>query len=138
MAWELAASAGSRILTYASLGLYRRLREGTGLFVGKWDQLIYATDTDPEKRDIVVCRQHGNKVTGKIQRVIPTQDDKSRWNIVGRLFEQSLVGIFWSEDPGYISFGTFWLVHSGHHLYKGYYTKHRPLEREMERLADER
>ena len=117
---------------------YRRYRRGRGPFVGEWDQHIPAVDNQPEKRDLVTCSQHGERVFGRVKRIEPAVENWKDWRFEGRVREQVLAATFWSEDPGVDSFGTMLLVHSGEHRYTGYYTKHSPVERDLDRIADDR
>ena len=126
------------ILCSLAWASYRHYRKGRGLFVGTWDQVIPAVNDQPAKRDVVVCSQHGERVSGQIARIEPTTENSKRWSFQGRVRENVLAAIFWSEDPGINSFGTMLLVHSGDHRYDGYYTKHRLAEQDIDHIAEER
>lgn len=126
------------ILSAVGVAGFRVYRKGKGLFVGTWEQIIPAVNEQPLKRDLVTCFQHGERIRGTIQRVEPTSENWKRWGFEGRVREQVLAATFWSEDPGVNSFGIMLLVHSGEHRYDGYYTKHRPAERDIDRIAEER
>jgi hypothetical protein len=117
---------------------YRRYRKGRGAFIGDWDQYIPAMNDQPAKHDLASCRQRGDRVYGKIERIEPTGENWKAWRFEGRVRENVLAAVFWSVDPTVNSFGTMLLVHSGEHRYDGYYTKHLPAERNLDRIADER
>lgn len=125
-------------MSAAGVMAYRRYRKGSGPFVGEWDQHIPALDDQPAKHDLVTCCQHGERVYGKVKRIEPTGENWKDWGFEGRVREHVLAATFWSEDPGVNSFGTMLLVHSGEHRYEGYYTKHSPAERNLDRIADDR
>jgi hypothetical protein len=125
-------------LCAATVFMVHRYKGGRGVFVGEWDQYIPATNNQPAKHDLVTCHQHGDRVYGRIKRIEPTEKNWKGWQFEGRVREHVFAATFWSEDPGVDSFGTMLLVHSGEHRYKGYYTKHAPAERDLDRIADDR
>jgi hypothetical protein len=136
--WGVVASILATILSALGVFAYRHYRSGRGMFVGEWDQHIPAAEDQPAKHDLVTCRQHGARVYGRVKRIEPTAENWKDWGFEGRVRENVVAATFWSADAGVNSFGTMLLVHSGEHRYEGYYTKHAPAERNLDRIADER
>jgi|GEM_PF-3682291 len=116
--------------------LYKRYQLGRGHFAGEWNQIIPKYQDEPEKRDIVNCRQKGERIFGEVQRIEPYEQNWKKWKFNGRVRENVLVAYFWSDDPCVNSFGSYILVHSGEYKYMGHYTKLLPTCRDIDKIID--
>jgi hypothetical protein len=100
-------------------------REDRGLLTGEWDQIIPAQKNQPEKHDLVNCRDNGSKLRGSIERINPAEQSFKKWQFQGQRRGSLLFMTFWTtnlkSNPG--SYGTIQLHSIGENHWKGFYVK---------------
>jgi len=90
---------------------------------GVWEDRIYDGKGDVVKIDIVELEQNGTEVTGTIRRKVPGEQEHRRWTISGKVFDNTFIAIFWSDNPGITSHGCWNLEHTSDTQLTGYYLK---------------
>lgn len=97
---------------------------------GTWWQHIPAHGSEPSKLDHVVCRYDGDEVSGTIRRVAPEQQTGMRWVFHGHVRRGMVFAAYFSNDPGYLSYGTIMLRVGGPmSKWTGFYNRLRVIGR---------
>lgn len=82
-----------------SLSAIRTAWQGQrGPLRGVWWQSIPPFHDQPQKLDMVKCRNSGKAVTAHIQRKEPVAEASRNWHFEGRAQGNLLYGIFYSRD----------------------------------------
>jgi hypothetical protein len=92
---------------------------------GEWVQTIPAADGEPEKVDLVHCRQRGRVVEGTGERQAPSEQRHKEWAFTGTEDGDSLYIIYWptNSDGPRGSVGSIQLQNLGDDRWEGFYVK---------------
>lgn len=114
-------------LTWALNGARAAWQGQRGPLRGIWWQHIPHFHDQPQKLDMIKCRNSGKSVTAHIQRKEPADEAHRNWNFEGRAQGNLLYGIFYSRNASDLSYGTI-LLHKHDEfgtIWKGTYSRLR-------------
>lgn len=123
--WGIAGSiAGALAVLLVQLSI-RYWREERGQLTGQWDQVIPKSGAEPEKHDLVSCRDNGSWLKGKIERIEPIDQNFKKWRFLGLRRDALIFLVFWSTDKirNPSSFGTIQLHFATSNCWEGFYVK---------------
>ncbi len=94
---------------------------------GNWDAAVFDNEGRIVKRDIILLRQKGEVVHGRLRRVEPKNERHRRWHCYGRVLGRIFFGIFWPIDKSVYSQGAYYLRRygPGENCWAGYYYRHK-------------
>ena len=123
--WGIVSSVLGGFAVLAFQWIVSYVQEEGGPLTGEWVQFIPAQKEEPEKHDIVHCRDKGSKLRGWIERVEPTDQSFKKWRFQGQRKGSLVFLTFCTTDrernPS--SYGTIQLhMAEGNHL-RGFYVK---------------
>ena len=95
-----------------------------GPFAGLWEGRIYGgTGRNVTRADVMVLRQHGEQISGKVGRVFPPAQQARRWQVKGLTRRNVFYAVFWILDPADESEGCWLLTQESVYRLDGYYLK---------------
>lgn len=98
---------------------------GPGDFAGDWMETIPADRGEPEKTDLVHCRQAGGRVEGKIERQWPKNQAHKKWGFRGSVEGRALFCVYWPTNQvgAHGSYGSIQLMNGGEDCWAGFYVR---------------
>lgn len=123
--WGIVGSILGALAVFAAKAIVKYFQERSGPLTGNWTQLIPPQKGEPEKRDIVQCRDYGSKIIGEIKRSAPPDQSTKCWKFQGIRHGSLVFLTFWTTDRGNNpdSYGSIQLNRIGDNHYKGFYVK---------------
>ncbi|MFH7245535.1 MAG: hypothetical protein ACHWZW_22090 [Spirulina sp.] len=112
--------AGAVFLLFVQFSV-GRFREFKAPYSGLWEGCILDGDGQIIKRDDFFFKQQGSKVIGSIRRKYPNTQANRRWLFQGKIEGREMVAIFWRENRGIMSYGSWYVRQIEDDKFVGFY-----------------
>jgi hypothetical protein len=116
-------------------GYFTHLISLTNPFSGVWHNEILDDKGNVIKRDVIIMKHRRNEIFGKIRREYPADQKHRRYHFRGHVRGESMLAIFWSDDLGVNSYGSWHVEHTRDFLYEGYYLSKSSVENSKQIIA---
>jgi len=112
---------------------------GKGPLNGTFEQYIPPHQGEPEKRDLVACKQIGNTVKGTVIRREPSDQKGKEWKFKGRAYENLFAVVYWAIEPtASDSFGSWLMKHTGENKWEGKYFRIRQVGKDLDQIIEQK
>jgi len=97
-------------------------------YSGIWCNEILDENGTVQKTDRIVMKHRGHEIYGKIHRQTPEEQIYRKYHFRGHVRGNSILVIYWSDDPTIMSYGSSYVEQIEDFKYEGFYLSKSSME----------